>query len=129
VVSESVTDADKRWREDQRKDQDLAPIIQWLEEVKERPQWEAISPESSVTKCLVDQWEALRLQDGILQRNWLDTATGKQQWLIVVPLSRREELLRVMYDGKTSGHLGIKKTMEKLQQHVYWVGLCRDVQE
>jgi len=129
VVSESIAEADKRWREDQQKDQDLAPVIQWLEAGKKRPQWEAVSPESPATKFLVDQWEALRLENGVLQRSWVDAATGKQQWLIVAPLSRREGLLKEVHNGKTSGHLGIKRTMEKLRRRVYWVGLRQDVQE
>ncbi|ROT63006.1 hypothetical protein C7M84_019127 [Penaeus vannamei] len=129
VVSESIAEADKRWREDQQKDQDLAPVIQWLEAGKKRPQWEAVSPESPATKFLVDQWEALRLENGVLQRSWVDAVTGKQQWLIVAPLSRREGLLKEVHSGKTSGHLGIKRTMEKLRRRVYWVGLQQDVQE
>ncbi|ROT85912.1 hypothetical protein C7M84_003952 [Penaeus vannamei] len=129
VVSESIAEADKRWREDQQKDQDLAPVIQWLEAGKKRPQWEAVSPESPATKFLVDQWETLRLENGVLQRSWVDAATGKQQWLIVAPLSRREGLLKEVHNGKTSGHLGIKRTMEKLRRRVYWVGLRQDVQE
>ncbi|ROT65408.1 hypothetical protein C7M84_016621 [Penaeus vannamei] len=129
VVSESIAEADKRWREDQQKDQDLAPVIQWLEAGKKRPQWEAVSLESPATKFLVDQWEALRLENGILQRSCMDAATGKQQWLIVAPLSRREGLLKEVHNGKTSGHLGIKRTMEKLRWRVYWVGLRQDVQE
>ncbi|XP_069999373.1 uncharacterized protein [Penaeus vannamei] len=129
VVSESIAEADERWREDQQKDQDLAPVIQWLEAGKKRPQWEAVSPESPATKFLVDQWEALRLENGVLQQSWVDAATGKQQWLIVVPLSRREGLLKEVHNGKTSGHLGIKRTMEKLRRRVYWVGLRQDVQK
>lgn len=36
---------------------------------KERPQWEAISPESPVTNCLV---EALRLEDGVSYQIWVE---------------------------------------------------------
>ncbi|ROT85242.1 hypothetical protein C7M84_019235 [Penaeus vannamei] len=58
-----------------------------------------------------------------------DASTGKQQWLIVAPLSRCEGLLKEVHNGKTSGHLGIKRTVEKLWRPVYWVGLRQDVQE
>ncbi|ROT65803.1 hypothetical protein C7M84_016211 [Penaeus vannamei] len=122
VVSESIVEADEKWREDQQKDQDLAPVIQWLEAGKKRLQWEAVSPESPATKYLVDQWEGLHLENGVLQRSWVDAATRKQQWLVVAPLSRREGLLKEVHNGKTSGHLGIKRTM-KLRRYVYWVGL------
>lgn len=44
----------------------------------------------------------------------------------MAPMSYHEGLLKV-YNGKASGNLGIKKTMEKLQWGVYWVGLSQDV--
>ncbi|ROT64466.1 hypothetical protein C7M84_017595 [Penaeus vannamei] len=129
LVSESIAEDDERWREDQRTDQDLAPVIRWLETGKKRPQWEAVSPESPATKYLVDQWKALHLENGVLQRRWVDAATGKQQWLVVAPLSCREGLLKEVHNRKISGHLGVKRTMEKLWCHVYWVGLPQDFQE
>ncbi|ROT61688.1 hypothetical protein C7M84_020536 [Penaeus vannamei] len=84
--------------------------------------------ESEIT-CRRLVWEALRLENGVLQLSWVDASTGKQQWYIVAPLSRREGLLKEVHNGKTSGHLGIKRKMEKLRQRVYWVGLRQDVQQ
>ena len=122
-------EANEQWKRDQRDDSELAPVIAWLEAGEERPGWESVSPQSPVTKCLMEQWETLRLEEGVLQRRWVDTGRGEDRRLIVVPWARREELLRAMQEGYTGGHLVIKRTLCRLRQHVYWVGLRRDVQD
>lgn len=129
TVAHDTAEADDKWEKDQREDPDVSPVIRWMEAGSERPSKEAVSPESPATKCLVDQWEALRLREGILQRRWVNAKSGEAHWLVVVPVSRREELLREMHEGKTSGHVGVKRTLEKLRQRVYWVGLRQDVRE
>ncbi|XP_076028468.1 uncharacterized protein LOC143017563 [Oratosquilla oratoria] len=129
TVAHSTTEADEKWKRDQREDSDLSLVIGWLEASSERPPKETVSPESPATKGLVDQWEALSLRGGILHRRWTHARTGEVSWLVVVPCSRRQELLKEMHEGNTSGHLGVKRTLEKLRQRVYWVGLRRDVQE
>jgi hypothetical protein len=45
----------------------------------------------------------------------------------VVPYSERRNVLRQYHDEKTSGHLGIKKTLSKIRSKYYWPGLQRDV--
>jgi len=121
--------AQDRWRRAQREDPDLAPVVRWLESSTTRPRWEEVAPESPATKCLVDQWAALRLDAGVLQRRWVDASKEEGRWLVVVPRALREELLREMHAGNTSGHQGIKKTLCRLRQRFYWVGMRRDVVE
>ncbi|MPC52043.1 hypothetical protein E2C01_045903 [Portunus trituberculatus] len=52
-------------------------------EKDEQPSKEELSPESPATKALVEQWEKLRVQDGVLQRSWEDTATQERSWLFL----------------------------------------------
>lgn len=52
VVAEDATAAQERWKQAQRNDEDLMPVIQWLEESPERPKRQTISGESPVTKHL-----------------------------------------------------------------------------
>ena len=122
-------EANEQWKRNQRDDSELAPVIAWLEAGEERPGWESVSPQRPVTMCLMEQWETLRLEEGVLQRRWVDTGRGEDRWLIVVPRARREELLREMHEGYTGGHLGLKRTLCRLKQRVYWVGLRRDVRD
>lgn len=125
----SAEETNERWRSAQREDPDLVPLIQGLEAGGERPGWEHVSTESPATKCLLEQWESLRLEDGVLQRRWVDTGRSEDRWLVVIPRSMRKELLREAHEGNTSGHLGIKRTLCRLRQRIYWVGLRQDVQE
>ena len=57
----------QRWKDAQHADPDIAPALRWVEE-GEQPPKEELSPESPVTKALVEQWETLGVQDGVLQK-------------------------------------------------------------
>ena len=46
---------------------------------------------------------------------------------IVVPKKYRQEVLRIAHDIPMSGHLGIKKTKERIWSDFVWPGICRDV--
>ena len=67
-----AAEGSERWRKAQREDPDLAPVVQWLEAGGERPSWKVVAPQSPATKCLVDQWETLRLDEsGVLEKRWV----------------------------------------------------------
>ena len=76
----------QRWKDAQRADPDIAPVLRWVEEGEQPPKKE-LSPESPATTALVEQWEMLRVQDSVLQKRWEDTATQERIWMLVVPLS------------------------------------------
>ena len=46
---------------------------------------------------------------------------------ILVPKELRSEILAQLHDNVLSGHLGVRKTMEKLSQRYYWYNLKQDV--
>ena len=94
-----------------------------------RPSWQQVAAESPATKHLWQQWSLLRLQDGVLQRRWEDARGRASYWVVLVPRTLRQELLQEVHGGITSGHLGEKKTLSRLRQRYYWVGMRRDVQE
>ncbi|CAG2205409.1 Retrovirus-related Pol polyprotein from transposon 17.6 [Mytilus edulis] len=45
----------------------------------------------------------------------------------VIPLSERKQVLHFCHDAKYAGHLGMRKTLEKIRQSYYWSGLQADV--
>lgn len=47
----------------------------------------------------------------------------------IVPWSERRNVLQMYHEAKVSGHLGIKKTLSKTRQTLYWPGLQRDVRQ
>ena len=129
-MSSSATDAEDKWRKAQREDSDLAPLVRWLEAGQVRPSREEVAQESPATKHLVDQWETLRVDErGVLVKQWVAAGGGRDVWLVIVPRASRVELLTKLHAGVTSGHLGEKKTLCRLRQRFYWVGMRSDVTE
>ena len=113
----------------QRADQDIAPIIKCMEESSQKPSWEDVSAWSPVSKRYWEQWEQLRLAGGVLQRRWESGNGLDRSWIFVVPRSQRKSLLSETHGSVTSGHFGVKKTLERLRKRFYWVGMRRDVSE
>ena len=127
-----AAEGSERWRKAQREDSDLAPIVQWLEASGELPSWEVVvAPQSPATKCLVDQWETLRLNEsGVLEKRWVVFGgTHSDAWLVVVPRAFHAEMLKELHPGVTRGHLGVKKILYRLRQRFYWVGMWSNVSE
>ena len=45
----------------------------------------------------------------------------------VIPNKFRRQLLELAHGAKMTAHLGVKKSLEKLQRHFFWPGLWKDV--
>ena len=58
------------------------------------------------------------------QRNDIPSETGKQ---ILVTKLLRTRVMEVAHDSMFGGHLGIKKTENRIQTNFYWPGMLRDV--
>ena len=71
------------------------------------------------------------IRDNILMRKWSPTACdnekGETVYQIVVPTLHRREVLELAHDLPVSGHLGVRKTYNRVLQHFFWPGLKRDV--
>ena len=46
---------------------------------------------------------------------------------IVVPQKLREKVMTLAHDTPMAGHLGGKKTLDRIWRHFYWPGMCADV--
>lgn len=67
----------------------------------------------------------LEIKDGVLCRKW--ASDKKVYHLVIVPLSERREILEQCHDARTSGHLGVSKTLERVRNRFFWIGLQSDV--
>ena len=130
-VPAGANECGERWRVAQRSDPELAPIVRWLEAGEERPNWLEVAAESPATKCLADQWEAMRVDEqGVLVKRWEAAGgVGRDAWLTVVPRALRAEVLSELHGGVMSGHVGERRTLHRLRQRFYWVGMRSDVRE
>ena len=116
-------------RQAQLSDQDLKPVLEWMERSSHRPPWEEIAPHNDNTKVYCAQWQSLRVFNGVLYRLWetpSGDATVKQ---LILPKSLRTEVLQQLHDTQTAGHLGVAKTLSRVRERFYWVQCRRDVQE
>ena len=66
--------------------------------------------------------------DGIVYRVYNDaTRRGASTRQVVLPESLRKYVMSSAHDTTTGGHLGIKKTREKIMSNFYWPGIYKDV--
>ena len=108
---------------------DLDILISALKNGTGRPSWELMSSASSEAKQYWARWDMLRLRDRVLQRRWETTDGSSHMWLSVVPRTLRPMMLKGNHDALTGGHFGIKKTLQRLRQRFYWLGMRHDVAE
>ena len=60
------------------------------------------------------------LQDEMLMHHLSDKKTNFSADRIVVPTALRLQILQLAHDIPAAGHLGIRKTMSRLQPHFFW---------
>ncbi|XP_076038313.1 uncharacterized protein LOC143023610 [Oratosquilla oratoria] len=77
--------------------------------------------------------EEYYLDKGVLFRRWVestcptDDAVWSERRQVMLPKVYRKEVLRLGHDSPLSGHLGVRKTLDRIWQHFYWPGIRRDV--
>jgi len=103
-------------REAQLQDKCLGAIIKLKEENAERPSWEMISMGSPTFKSYWAQWSMLAVRDGVLFPKWESERGDEITWKLVPPDSLKKEVLRQLNDNPAAGHLGFKKTTERVTQ-------------
>ncbi len=69
-------------------------------------------------------------EGGVLYRKFESAAfnNGKEVRQVVVPKVLRQQVLVLVHDCITSGHLGVKRTMDRVLSNFFWPGLGGDVE-
>lgn len=78
-------------------------------------------------RCLWSQWDILEVIEGILYRRFETSDNSKNRLQAIVPYNERINVLFQCHDNKTSAHLGVRKTIERIRQKYYRPGLQADV--
>ncbi len=110
----------------QDSDADIRLVKTWIT-TGTRPEHRDIGSGGRLLKSMWSQWPRLSIKDGVLVRRWEVLGTDIVYWQAVVPLGQRRIVLKYTHDVKTSGHLGVLKTLSKIRQRYYWPGLQQDV--
>jgi hypothetical protein len=118
--------ADRDLAGKQRADPALKPIIVALEK-REKPAREERRTFSAETQALVSRWKQLKLRGGLLYRTVVPPWQGRPVTQLVLPRTLRTEVLHQLHDLRVAGHLGIQRTVARVQQRFYWPGCALDV--
>ena len=95
----------------------------------ERPAAHYIKTQPVPLRRLVQQWEQLVVNNGILYRYYAQPREDQGYLQLVVPTAIREQILRELHEGVASGHLGQDKTLHQLKERFYWLGHFNDVRD
>ena len=106
-----------------RQDTTLATVRGWIQS-ESTPTWAECAGFSPELHCWRLQVGNLSIgTDGRLWRRRAPPAEGSQ---LVVPRSEQQAMIRRFHDSLFAGHLGISRTVFRLQTRVYWPG-CSDI--
>ena len=84
---------------------------------------------SRATRRLLQIWDQLTVCDGVLCRRFEATDGRSYVIQLLVPRSLREEVLTDLHEGVLGGHLGVDKTLARVQERFYWPGYHDDVRD
>ena len=70
-------------------------------------------------------WSQLPLSDSVLYCTVKSPTMVETKWLVVVPKSLQSCFLAEAHEH--AGHQGMERTLSRLMQHAYWVGMAKDV--
>ena len=112
----------------QQDDDLIGPILKAVIE-KERPSRKVTQGKDRNFYLLLQQWDQLYIQQGLLFRRYED-CHGNEKWAQwVVPLALQKEILNDLHSGAVGGHLGEDKTLNRLRERFYWPGHTEDVRK
>ena len=115
---DDVSYSREKLKELQKRDEDLSSLRK-----------EALS-ESEIKEVPVGYF----LKDGILMRKYRPPEVpATEEWSViqqvVVPKPYRSEIMAMAHDLPVSGHLGVKKTTDRILRQFFWPGINSDVRQ
>ena len=114
-------------KEAQQKDREIKLVREWVEK-GERPPWTKISGMNNRVKSYWSQFQRLCIYNDYLCRIWF-VAKKPEKYQIIIPKGLTEIVLQQCHDSVIGGHLGVRKTLEKVRQKYYWAGLFSYVEQ
>ena len=124
---ESLPWSGNELKQAQREDPSIKPILEWKQESATKPLWPTVSPYGACTKAYWAQWKSLVLKNGLLYRRWENTAGDGITLQLVLPKPLQRQAFKQLHEAPTAGHLGINKTIGRIQQRFYWCNYSEDI--
>ena len=110
----------------QEEDPVLNHLIQWKRD-DSKPAWSTVAPLSKELKAYWHEWETIELKQNILYKKRFRDIGNDAEYLFLMPAVLRKEAFRQLHEGLTGGHLGRRKTYNKIRKRFYWCCMHKDV--
>ena len=104
----------------------LNHLIQWKRD-NTKPVWSTVAPLSKELKAYWHEWETIELKDNILYKKRFRDVGNDAEYLFLMPAVLRKEAFRQLHENVTGGHLGRRKTYDKIRKRFYWCCMHKDV--
>ena len=108
--------------EHQAKDNQLAPVLEWVLEGKQPTKATIYQVRSKNTQQLIYQFHRLILKDGVLHLLYIHNDVEYHQ--LVLPQRYHKKILQSLHNNL--GHQGIDQTLDLLRERVYWPTMTQD---
>lgn len=115
----------RRYRLDPRDGGELNLTADGLQELQRGDESLQLAREIADGKTTATAGEDFLFRDGLLYRQLNTDHRSYEQ--LVLPTQCRQTVLRLAHNIPMAGHLGRKKTTDRILQRFYWPGLFRDV--
>ena len=110
----------------QEKDPDIGPIYRWVT-TGNRPHGNDVTMESPESRHYWILWDSLRLVDGLLYKQFLKRDGTGEFSQFLAPTCLRAEIMQQLHNSLQGGHLGQKKTRERILQRYFWFEMKIDI--
>ena len=72
-------------------------------------------------------WSQLKIVEGVLCRHYTPDPSLDSVLVLILPTGLHHESLCRNHDAPSAGHQGTERTLHRIHQEAYWVGMARDV--
>jgi hypothetical protein len=99
-----------------------------LKKKGDKPTWANVSSLSLLVKYYWNRWDSLEIVDEMLCKKF-ENETGNQfTSQIIIPQNLVADVLEQLHSSVVGGHLGLKKTFNKIRQKYHWYKIYRDIE-
>ncbi|KAL6471884.1 hypothetical protein MHYP_G00205340 [Metynnis hypsauchen] len=113
------------WRLEQEKDEQLQKVRNWVENHGPKPHEEV--KKDPQLRGYWNMWSTLCVKNGVLWSQQRGVGSVDISERVVVPRKMVPELLQLLHNSKTGGHVGMAKLKDKIRIRFYWPGWSSDV--
>lgn len=113
-------------QKEQLNEPEIGPVYDWVKN-QTRPDKSEIVMQSQAVRYYWHIFDTLKLQDGLLVKNFHKKDNSGCYLQLVTPKILRKEVINLSHDNLLSGHLGRKKTQEKVVKNFFWFEMREDI--